>query len=283
MHPRRVLVCVAFFALLVHYSGASKQHSRYDYCDNNYCPPRKENIGCGCKFNESYGPACTGKSPKLHKFTKKDLQFILHTHNHLRHLFACGSIHHYRPAVRMVQLRVDEDLQTLAECNVKRCIYEHDDCRSTERYRYAGQNIARRTVCGRTLKLTEIVNSSLNAWFDEYWDTSIEMLTKYPNHPVKKPIGHFTLLVNDNVYFIGCALISYAARIEAYFTATGEDCREYYFVCNYSFINLINRATYTVGDNPASMCQSHRSKQYHCLCSDREPYATVLDWRDQVM
>uniref|UniRef100_A0A182PTQ3 SCP domain-containing protein n=1 Tax=Anopheles epiroticus TaxID=199890 RepID=A0A182PTQ3_9DIPT len=279
---RLALVCLTFFAL-VHHFGASKFHSRYDYCDKTYCPVGKRNIGCGCKFNESYGPGCRGKRPTLHKFTKTELQLILHTHNHLRDRFACGFIKHFLPAVRMVQLRTDADLQTLAECNAKNCTYGHDECRSTERYRYAGQNIAKRTVCGRTLKLAEIVNSSLNAWFDEYWDANDEMLSKYPNHSLKKPIGHFTLLVNDNVYFIGCALISYAVRIDQYFTETGEDCRAYYFICNYSFINLKNRPTYTSGAKPASMCQSRHSKQYRCLCSDHEPYSTSLDWQDQVL
>ncbi|XP_053667167.1 antigen 5 like allergen Cul n 1-like [Anopheles marshallii] len=278
----RVALASAFFVLMCHF-GLTKHYSEYYYCEKNYCPTGKPNVGCGCKFNESYAPGCGGKSATLHKFTRKDVQFILHMHNHLRNLFACGSVNRFFPAVRMVQLRTDDDLQSLAECNVKNCTYGHDQCRSTEHYHYAGQNIAKRTVCGRTLTVTEVVNSSMYAWFDEYWDTRSEMLAKYPDYSPRKPIGHFTLLVNDNVFFIGCAMVSYAKRIKDYFEETGEDCRAYYFVCNYSFINLKNRATYTSGMKPATMCQTHHSKQYPCLCSVHEPYSTSLDWQDQVL
>uniref|UniRef100_A0A182WCT3 Uncharacterized protein n=1 Tax=Anopheles minimus TaxID=112268 RepID=A0A182WCT3_9DIPT len=78
-------------------------------------------------------------------------------------------------------------------------------------------------------------------------------------------------------------MASYTVTMEDYFAATGEDCRAYYFVCNYSFINLKHRATYTSGVKPATMCQSRHSEQYPCLCSVHEPYSTVFDWPDQVI
>uniref|UniRef100_A0A182MHW5 EGF-like domain-containing protein n=1 Tax=Anopheles culicifacies TaxID=139723 RepID=A0A182MHW5_9DIPT len=100
----RLALVVALFALAYHFGECTKHYSESHFCDTNYCPPGKANVGCRCKFNESYGTGCKGKSPKLHKFTKKDSQFILHLHNHLRHLFACGFINSFFPAVRMVQL-----------------------------------------------------------------------------------------------------------------------------------------------------------------------------------
>uniref|UniRef100_A0A182NNI4 SCP domain-containing protein n=1 Tax=Anopheles dirus TaxID=7168 RepID=A0A182NNI4_9DIPT len=279
---RLVLAMATFFAFSCHH-GLAKYHSRFDYCDKNYCPPGKRNIGCGCDFDEPYGPGCAGKNAKWHRFSGHELQQLLHFHNLKRNQMACGHVKGFLPALRMVQLRIDDDLQTLAQCNVKNCTYGHDQCRSTERYRYAGQNIAKRTVCGRELKFVEILNSSVNVWFNEFWDTTAEMLAKYPDYHLSKPIGHFTQMVNDNVYFIGCALISYAFRMKDYFAETGEDCRAYYFACNYSFINLKNRPTYKPGTKPASKCHTHRSGQYNCLCSVHEPYSTTLDWEEQML
>uniref|UniRef100_A0A182Q1R0 SCP domain-containing protein n=1 Tax=Anopheles farauti TaxID=69004 RepID=A0A182Q1R0_9DIPT len=279
----RLLIALVTFCAFACHHGMLKNHSRFDYCDKNYCPPGKRNIGCGCNFDELYGPGCANKNAKWHILSKSDNQQVLHIHNLNRNRFACGQLKNFPAAVRMVQLRIDDDLQTLAQCNIKNCVYGHDECRSTERFRYAGQNIAKRTVCGRELNFAEILNSSMSVWFNEYWDTTTEMLAKYPDYHLSKPIGHFTQIVNDNVYFIGCALISYAVRIKDYFAETGEDCRAYYFACNYSFINLKNRPTYATGAKPAQKCHSHARGNYKCLCSEHEPYSTTLDWEEQLL
>ncbi|XP_053672319.1 antigen 5 like allergen Cul n 1-like [Anopheles nili] len=276
---RFVLTCLIILSIVRH---SVTYHSRYDFCDKNICPPGKRNIGCGCIFSESYGPACAGKNAKLHKLTKYEKEQVLKMHNEMRNTVACGKLAPFPPAVRMVQLRIDVDLETLAECNVKTCKYGHDQCRNTDIYHYAGQNIAKRTVCGRELKFTEVLNSSIHVWYAEHADANIEMLSKYPSHELRKPIGHFTLIVNDNVFFIGCALISYSVRINDYFEETGEECRAYYFVCNYSFINLKGKATYNPGKKPASYCRTSKNKEHPCLCKVSEPYSTMLDWETKV-
>ncbi|XP_058055412.1 antigen 5 like allergen Cul n 1-like isoform X2 [Anopheles bellator] len=151
-----------------------------DYCDMNYCPRGKTNVGCSCNFNESFGLRCIDKNPRLHRLSYKQRQQIVHTHNSMRNNLACGNVNRFAPAERMVALRWDDELQALAECNMKNCTYAHDQCRSTERFRYAGQNIAKRTVCGRELHFEDVVMKSLNAWYDEFRDTTPEMLNKYP-------------------------------------------------------------------------------------------------------
>ncbi|XP_052860161.1 venom allergen 5.02-like isoform X2 [Anopheles cruzii] len=237
----------SFWTILViswHFSAAhgskrttALQFNSLDYCDTNYCPRGKTNVGCSCNFNESFGLGCIDKNPTLHRLSYTQCQQIVHKHNSMRNNLACGNVNRFAPAERMVALRWDDELQVLAECNVKNCTYAHDQCRSTERFRFAGQNIAKRTVCGRKLHFEDVVIKSLNAWFDEFRDTTPEMLNTYPEHTLK-PIGHFTAMVNDNAYFLGCALLSYDVRIDVYYNETGEDCRAYYFVCNYSFNNL---------------------------------------------
>uniref|UniRef100_A0AAG5D0P4 SCP domain-containing protein n=1 Tax=Anopheles atroparvus TaxID=41427 RepID=A0AAG5D0P4_ANOAO len=290
---RWMIRCVVLATVLAAYTidvtkGTKNSHqaTRYDpfnYCDEDYCPAGKRNVGCGCDFNAPIGPGCVGKDATLHRPSGRDRQLILHEHNLRRNQLACGHLNRFRPAARMVQVHWNDELQALAECNVKNCTYGHDQCRSTERFRYAGQNIAKRTVCGRELKLAEVVNSSLNAWFDEYLDTTVAHLANYPHSEPHKPIGHFTLMVNDNVYFLGCALMSYAIRIDVYFRETGEHCRAYYFACNYSFINLKDQPTYGEGTKPTDRCRAHiKNKRYGCLCGEREPYSTLMDWDERL-
>ncbi|XP_050096749.1 antigen 5 like allergen Cul n 1-like [Anopheles aquasalis] len=261
-------------------------HSPYnsdDYCDSDYCPTSKANIGCGCNFSVPIGPGCIDKAATLHILTQHHQDKLVDAHNHLRNMLACGGLNRFPPAARMMQLRWDNELQALAECNVKNCKYAHDLCRNTERFRYAGQNIAKRTVCGRLLALDEVFDRALNAWFDEFHDTTLDMLNKFPKNPPRKPIGHFTVMASDNVYYVGCALMSYAVRINVYFDETGEDCRAYYFACNYSFNNVWGKPTYRGVRKPASGCKRGKSKSYACLCSINEHYETAIDWEDEVL
>lgn len=52
-------------------------------------------------------------------------------HNRLRHHLASGKLDRYQKASNMSLMDWDDELAYLAELNVKQCVMEHDECRST--------------------------------------------------------------------------------------------------------------------------------------------------------
>lgn len=64
----------------------------------------------------------------------------------------------------------DDELAILAEKHVKNCYFEHDKCRSTEKYEYSGQNIAIRmsTNSDKSPPVTNQIEKSIEAWWIEF-------------------------------------------------------------------------------------------------------------------
>lgn len=74
----------------------------------------------------------------------------------------------------------DTELATVAATNARRCIYGHDECRSTVRYPYAGQNIGLFSYYALTFTVTELITDFIYDWYSEYTLTTPAFLAKYP-------------------------------------------------------------------------------------------------------
>ncbi|XP_058457802.1 antigen 5 like allergen Cul n 1-like [Malaya genurostris] len=264
MSPDPFILLLIALALNVGYT--SEATSDDNYCRKETCPGGKIHIGCDCssKAKLSYGPQCTGKNPRKITVDKKMRSLILRKHNSQRNSIACGQITPYPPAARMFEVLWDNDLEHLAWCNARRCVYGHDQCRNTKKYPSAGQNIASKTAC-KTVQLEpeDIIVSSIETWFLEHRNATPAMVERYPGKIRNGPIGHFTVLVNDRVRRIGCSLIVYDARVRA---GSKKTCQTHYLVCNYSSTNFMLEPTYVKSQSPAQNCDG-LSKQYSCLCA----------------
>ncbi|XP_058831175.1 antigen 5 like allergen Cul n 1-like [Topomyia yanbarensis] len=236
-----------------------------EYCRKEICPDGKQNIGCGCnsKAKTPYGAQCAGKNPRQISVKGKLRSLILREHNSRRNAIACGQVAPYPPAAKMFEVLWDDDLQNLAWCNARRCVYGHDECRNTKKFQPAGQNIASKTACKKEpLKPEDVIVSSIDAWFLEHRNATPAIVERYPGKVANGPIGHFTVLVNDRVERLGCSLIVYDAQVRP---GSKKSCQTHYLVCNYSSTNFIQEPTYIKSRSPAQRCTS-RSKQYSCLC-----------------
>ncbi|KAL1377244.1 hypothetical protein pipiens_016397 [Culex pipiens pipiens] len=72
-------------------------------------------------------------------------------------------------------------------------------------------------------------------------------------------IGHFTQIISDRTVKIGCGMVTYQ-------TYNGELWTHDYFVCNYSFTNIINQPSYIKG-HAGSQCSTGVSSAYPGLCN----------------
>lgn len=76
----------------------------------------------------------------------------------------------------------DNELAYLAELNARSCLYGHDSCRATEKFTWAGQNIARRGNTKGYEKLSISIKYMITDWFNEYQDANMGYIDSYQNH-----------------------------------------------------------------------------------------------------
>ncbi|XP_055531206.1 antigen 5 like allergen Cul n 1-like isoform X2 [Wyeomyia smithii] len=154
------------------------------YCRKDSCPDAERNIGCGCgsQTKTSYGSQCAGKRPRKVTIDSRLKSLILREHNTRRNSIACGLVIPHQPAAGMPEVLWDNELQHLAWCNARRCVYGHDRCRSTSKFEWPGQNIASKTICGKAapLKPEEVITASINVWFLEHQNTTPAMIDSFP-------------------------------------------------------------------------------------------------------
>lgn len=126
----------------------------------------------------------------------------------------------FPPAVRMGALQWDDELAYLAELNAMSCEIEHDKCRNTRSYAFAGQNLAMGWLLsekdGHTIDWA--IRNFTGEWYIEYKDANPSIVDSFfrPSGPA---IGHFTLMTNDK-------------------QSKGK-FRFDYFVCDQKLINLL--------------------------------------------
>ena len=135
------------------------------------------------------------------------------------------------------------------------CVMEHDQCRSTTQFPFAGQNIYMHGTTGDWNPIEQQLTGAINLWFNEYRLATSSDISNCCGGDRLPQIGHFLQMVQDNVIRIGCA----AARFTTIQWATTL------VTCNYSWGNILNQAVYTAG--PAGSGCTPRHITFNNLCS----------------
>ncbi|XP_053662406.1 antigen 5 like allergen Cul n 1-like [Anopheles marshallii] len=237
---------------------ASHQLATNKYCEADYCEPGLTNVGCRPALVQG-GPACSGKQASNVNLTLQGETIILHEHNKLRSLLASGQLGSFASASRMPQLVWDIELANQAAHNVRSCLFHHDECRNTEQFRFVGQNIAYYRYSGARKGIRELVVKEINQWWSEHKATKQQQLDEFPSEEPEPPIGHFTQMVSDRTWKVGCSAQQWLE----------VDDNVFYFLCNYSFSNMVGQPVYVKGA-PASGCTTGDVRQYPGLCSKHE-------------
>uniref|UniRef100_A0A1Y9IW78 Venom allergen-1 n=1 Tax=Anopheles minimus TaxID=112268 RepID=A0A1Y9IW78_9DIPT len=230
-----------------------------DYCVADYCEPGLRNVGCSTPPIEG-GPACQGKQARNANLTISGQKIILHEHNRLRSLLASGQLGTFASASRMPQLVWDVELANQAAHNVRSCRFHHDECRNTEQFRFVGQNIAEYRYTGSRKDLKELMVKEIHLWWSEHNVTTQRQLDEFPTEEPEPQIEHFTQMVSDRTWKLGCSAQQW--------NEPGED-NVFYFVCNYSFSNMEGQPVYAKGKQ-ASRCTTGGNALYPGLCSIKE-------------
>lgn len=251
------ILIVSAFALLPVTFGSSK-----NYCDNthkNLCANKGEHVGCQPKDFSAY-PACSNQHPKMIPISSKYKKQILRLHNTLRSTLASGRMSStfgtFPNAMNMSVLKWDPELAKLAEWNVKQCDMNHDRCRSTVKFKDAGQNIYYSSWSAKRPKdKTKLIEEAIQAWWDEHKDFYINEVDKFDGQ--SRGVLHFTAMAVDYQTHVGCAISEYD------YAGTGDT---FLMTCNYSSLTWLGQPIYRQG-RPCSKCSKRQCHAtYKSLC-----------------
>uniref|UniRef100_A0A023ELJ5 Venom allergen-1 n=1 Tax=Aedes albopictus TaxID=7160 RepID=A0A023ELJ5_AEDAL len=244
----------SYFEFVLLITSAGLCSSTTNYCDRSLCG-RGQHIGCNA--TKGFAPAC-GKNAEYVPMDGKMKEIILNKHNTLRAKMAQG-FSGFPPAQRMPTLVWDDELATVASFNARRCKFQHDNCRNTKEFKYSGQNLAMARFSGKTVKPDERAAFFLQKWFDEHRHCPKSIIAKFPFSYKGPQIGHFTLMMNDRVWKVGCSMVRYKSG----------KWTNLFFVCNYSMNNILGRPVYA-GGKTASKCKTGQNAKFKGLCSTKE-------------
>jgi len=253
MNPTTVTVILATILLQQMVTG-------FDYCQAGLCTDNKVDIGCNASGD--FGPKC----PSVHALVPMtdDLKaYTLQKHNQVRRDIANGNKYNgFATANRMIEMTWDDELAKLAEYLAKTCVWGHDQCRNTDAYRYAGQNLAQATGPPTYFAtINAVIDYLFIDWVNEYTSADMTYISSYHNNPTTD-IGHFTQIITAGANKVGCAMTTYAANAD-------NSVQNSFWVCNYSLTNMLGQAVYTTGA-PGSACTTGGSVTYPGLCSSAE-------------
>ncbi|XP_055390550.1 venom allergen 5-like [Condylostylus longicornis] len=218
-----------------------------DFCAmSGLCKPGTQSIACSFTSNLSMG--CVGNMVPI------DKNLILSVHNGYRQKIANGEYApQYQGATNMAEMKYSEELEIMASYNARRCVFAHDDCRKTNNFPYAGQNIAIAQKWNTDIDTKADIKEMMDDWFSEYKDCDMSFIDNY--HKTTLDIGHFTQMVKDKAVQVGCAASSYVEN----------GWNTLLLVCNYAYTNMLDEPTYVAG-SPGTACR-RRSKKYPALCA----------------
>ncbi|KAI8120337.1 Venom allergen 3 [Lucilia cuprina] len=215
-----------------------------NYCRANLCTNGRKHIACGNKGK--FASVC--KNPKIIKITPALRNRIVNRHNTLRNKIAAG-FGKFPKAERMATMVWSNELAKLAEYNVKQCKMQHDQCRNTNDFSHAGQNIAMTTWSGKNKSIGQVINTHIQNWFNEYKHCPVSVIKNYASPKSGKAYGHFTAMVQDKSTHIGCAIIR----------SKKNRSIQQIMTCNYAYTNVKKTPVYRSGHS-ASKCKTGKDK-----------------------
>lgn len=239
-----------------------------DYCEieKSYCPELKGHIGCAKTIFEN------GNCVNVHLVTMDQSykHTVLSSHNYFRNRIASGEILGFPSANKMKVLHWNDELAKLAEQHVKHCLPKNDLCRATEKYPFAGQNIARVSYLSAKNASKFFVEEVISKWFELYKYVPSKLIQKYQPETT---IDAFANMMQDENDAIGCGYLTYVTN----YSFNGS----YYnhmLTCNYGKTFFMNKPIYSFGNFCSDCSDSNAkcSKSYKFLCDTPSSQAKLF-------
>ncbi|XP_075169036.1 antigen 5 like allergen Cul n 1-like [Haematobia irritans] len=238
--------------------------SQLSWCDPEICGGATDVRHIACENYGAFAPRCQPDAKVINIDAFSEL--FVDEHNKRRNLIASGQLPGYYPATRMATMVWDDELQYLANLNVRTCVLEHDDCYHTYRFKNCGQNLCAVSRLKTTpLNVTSLIKQTLHLWFDkEHQLVDRSYVEAFRVAPHFEHYGHFTEIIVDRNIRVGCAILQYTRPDFLHVNV-------YHVVCNYASVYALGAPLYNVGA-PGSGCITGVNPQYPALCSVNEVF-----------
>ncbi|XP_019892872.2 antigen 5 like allergen Cul n 1-like [Musca domestica] len=232
-----------------------------DWCDKELCPNGGKHIAC--KNSGGFHKRCEPDVEIIDLRPYRDL--ILHEHNNRRNFVAQGLLPGYYPAARMATLQWDDELEFLAELNVRTCVVDHDECRNSYRFQNIGQNLVGIAhYKHEPQNITAILLKDIFLWYTEHKIIDSSFITSFKVTRDFEKYGHFAEFVLERNTHVGCSMIRYTYP-------KNRDLYIYNLACDYASVYAYDAPVYAAG-KPGSGCKTGTNRKYPSLCSTREVY-----------
>lgn len=143
---------------------------------------------------------------------------------------------------------------------------QHDQCRRTQHYVYAGQNLAMSCSSPNYQNVENVIDTAIKNWFDEYKNLPPQWINAYGKGAQPRgQVGHFTQVARDKAFTVGCSIVKSISSM------SGRDWNCYYIACNYATTNMVGLPVYETGPM-GRKCKTGMNHNYAGLCSERESY-----------
>uniref|UniRef100_A0A1A9W272 Venom allergen-1 n=1 Tax=Glossina brevipalpis TaxID=37001 RepID=A0A1A9W272_9MUSC len=230
-----------------------------NFATGNYCDLCTGHVACN-KQN-TFESGCPSNAAMINLDKYKNV--LIDAHNKKRNLIAGGEVSKLKPACRMATIKWDPELAKLAEYNVRQCRMNHDKCRKTVQFKYAGQNLAEQGNTDTTLDYKKLLEKTVDMWYAEVENCNQNQIDSFPSNYRGPAIGHFTVMVAERNTHMGCAAAKYKK----------SDGFTYFLVaCNYATTNMLEFPIYKTCSAPAEECKSGKNPKYSNLCAASEKY-----------
>ncbi|KAL9887210.1 antigen 5-related 2 [Glossina fuscipes fuscipes] len=226
----------------------------------NYCNLCEKHVACVSQNVFQSGCSSDAKMIDLKKYQTT----LLDAHNKKRDHVAGGGESKLKRACRMATMKWNSELAKLAEYNVRQCEMNHDKCRNTNTFKYAGQNLAELGRSGAgTPDYGQLIQKAVDSWYEEVNDCNQGYIDSYPKDYKGPAIGHFTVMVAERNTHMGCAASQY----------TRSNGFTYFLLaCNYATTNMMEFPIYKSCSVSAKDCKTGKNSKYQNLCSANEKY-----------
>lgn len=112
----------------------------------------------------------------------------------------------------------------------------------------------------------KLLKKVIEGWFNEHKDANMSYCERFRHAPNGVKIGHYTQLIRDEAYAMGCAMTQ--------FEKDGKWITLY--TCDYTLSNIDDYPIYEASDKTACKCLTKTDKKYPGLCSTDEIYDNEL-------
>ncbi|XP_012287834.1 venom allergen 3-like [Orussus abietinus] len=210
-----------------------------DFCHVSRCTTAKQTV---CLYPDPQPSKACNQVYNAY-LTRNEQIALVKKHNYYRRFVAAGKEKRGQPgpqppASNMQDLSWDAELAYVAQRWANQCTFQHDKCRSVDRF-VVGQNLAQRATTGID---NGPIENLVTSWYNEVKDFNASQVPKLSNF--NAATGHYTQLVWAKSKYIGCGVIRFKPE-NGWNTTT--------LVCNYGPAgNYINQEIYKIRDGCSS-------------------------------